>query len=148
METVEDIDQVLWTKFVMVSAFSGATSLMRASVGPILADPQARTFLEQLRDEGMAVASSFGRPMPDGYEEFAMSLWRKLPPETRSSMANDLARGKPMELSWLSGRMHELGNEVGVPTPAHTAVYRALHLYADGAEPSREARIVAAEPDQ
>ena len=42
METVEDIDQVLWTKFVTVSAFSGATSLMRAGIGPIFADPQAR----------------------------------------------------------------------------------------------------------
>ena len=60
----------------------------------------------------MAVATAVGRsPMPDGYKEFAISLWRKLPPETRSSMANDLARGKPIELSWLSGRMHELGNE-------------------------------------
>lgn len=47
METVEDIDQVLWTKFVTVSAFSGATSLMRAGIGPIFADPQARIFLEQ-----------------------------------------------------------------------------------------------------
>jgi len=148
METVEDIDQVLWTKFVTVSAFSGATSLMRAGIGPIFADPQARIFLEQLRDEGMAVATAVGRPMPDGYKEFAISLWRKLPPETRSSMANDLARGKPIELSWLSGRMQVLGNELGVPTPAHTAVYRALHLYADGAEPSRQARIVAAERDQ
>ena len=96
----------------------------------------------------MAVATAVGRPMPDGYKEFAISLWRKLLPETRSSMANDLARGKPIELSWLSGRMHVLGNELSVPTPAHTAVYRALHLYADGAEPSRQARIVAAERDQ
>ena len=73
LETVEDIDQVLWTKYVTVSAFSGATSLMRAGIGPILADPEARIFLEQLRDEGMAVASAAGRPMPEGYKEFAIA---------------------------------------------------------------------------
>jgi 2-dehydropantoate 2-reductase len=28
--------------------------------------------------------------------------------------------------------MHTLGKELGVPTPAHTAVYRALHLHAAG----------------
>jgi 2-dehydropantoate 2-reductase len=55
LETVDDIDQMLWTKYVTVSAFSGATSLMRADVGQIFADAQARIFLEQLRDEGMAV---------------------------------------------------------------------------------------------
>ena len=58
LETVEDIEQVLWNKFVTVSAFSGASSLMRASLGPILGDPESRVFLEQLRDEGVAVASA------------------------------------------------------------------------------------------
>jgi 2-dehydropantoate 2-reductase len=133
LETVEDIEQVLWNKFVTVSAFSGATSLMRAGVSAIFGDPQSRMFLEQLRDEGVAVASAAGHPMPDDYSERTMSYWQKFPPETRSSMANDLAQGKPIELLWLSGRVHALGNELGVPTPAHTAVYRALHLYASGA---------------
>ena len=50
-------------------------------------------------------------------------------------MANDLARGRAIEVAWLSGRMHTLGIEFGVPTPAHTAVYRALHLHAKGSKP-------------
>jgi 2-dehydropantoate 2-reductase len=91
-------------------------------------------FLKQLRDEGVTVASAGGHPLPYDYPERTMSDWREFPPGTRSSMANDLAQGRPIELSWLSGRMHALGNELGVPTPAHTAVYRALHLYADGTE--------------
>jgi 2-dehydropantoate 2-reductase len=89
--------------------------------------------MEQLRDEGITVASAAGHPMPDGFKDQVAALWRKFPPETRSSMASDLARGKPLELEWLSGRMHALGEEFGVPTPAHTAVYRALHLSAGGA---------------
>jgi 2-dehydropantoate 2-reductase len=145
LQTVEDIDQVLWIKFVMLCAFSGATALMRAAIGPILADPEASSFIEQLRDEGMAVASAAAHPMPDGFEESVVSLWRSFPPETRSSMSDDLARGKPLELAWLSGRMHELGNEFGVPTPAHTAIYRALHLHARGTEPSRQTPVVAPE---
>jgi 2-dehydropantoate 2-reductase len=99
LETVEDIEQVLWNKFVTVSAFSGATSLMRASLGPILGDAESRMFLEQLRDEGAAVASAAGHPLPHDYPERTMSFWRKFPPETRSSMATDLAQGRPIELS-------------------------------------------------
>jgi 2-dehydropantoate 2-reductase len=33
-------------------------------------------------------------------------------------------------LPWLSGRMHQLGLQLGVPTPAHSAVYRGLVLKA------------------
>ncbi|MBB3314823.1 2-dehydropantoate 2-reductase [Rhizobium sp. BK181] len=132
LQTVEDIDQTLWTKFVTLCAFSGATSLIRSGIGSILTDPESRTFLAQLRDEGMAVARAAGHPMQDEYEAYAESIWQNLPPNTRSSMANDLLNGKPLELAWLSGRMHALGNGLGIATPSHTAVYRALHLYAKG----------------
>lgn len=130
--TVQDIDTVLWEKFVTLSAFSGGTSLLRAGIGAIFADTEACIFIDQLRDEGMAVAAAAGHPMGCDFRERVITRWRILPPETRSSMANDLARGKPLELAWLSGRIHRLGIELGVPTPGHTAVYRALHLYANG----------------
>ena len=130
LETVEDVAPVLWEKFVILCAFAGATSLMRAGIGAILVDPEARVFIEQLRDEGFAVAAASGHPVPEERRPRMMALWESLPPETRSSMANDLARGKPLELEWLSGRMHALGTDLGVPTPAQTAVYRALHLHA------------------
>ncbi|RWP47976.1 MAG: 2-dehydropantoate 2-reductase [Mesorhizobium sp.] len=145
LQTIGDVDQVLWTKFVTLCAFSGATSLMRAGIGPILADPESRIFIEQLLEEGMAVASAAGHPMAEGHAEHAMSLWRTFPPETQASMAIDFSRGRPTELAWLSGRLRTLGNELGVPTPAHTAVYRALHLHAEGSELLRRPRLEALE---
>jgi len=130
--TIDDIDQAIWTKFVTLSAFSGATSLTRSGIGAIMADPQAKLLIEQLREEAMAVAAAAGHPMPQGFVENVEALWRTFPPETQSSMSNDLARGKRIEVAWLSGRVHALGLELGVPTPGHTSVYRALHLHADG----------------
>jgi 2-dehydropantoate 2-reductase len=129
---VQDIDAVLWEKFVILSAFSGGTSLMRSGVGAILSDSEAYKFISQLGDEGMAVAAAAGHPLDGAFKERVIARWQILPSETRSSMANDLAQGKPLELEWLSGRMHRLGIELGVPTPGHTAVYRALHLYRNG----------------
>jgi 2-dehydropantoate 2-reductase len=132
LDVVDDIGQVIWMKFVTLCAFSGATCLMRSGIGPILDDPESRLFTEQLRDEGMAVAAAAGYPMPAGFKDNLLVLWQKFPPGTRSSMANDLERGKPLELKWLSGRIHALGGELGVATPAHSAVYRSLHLHAAG----------------
>ena len=137
IRSIEDIDNVLWEKFVTLSAFSGGTALMRSGIGPILADSEARCFIEQLRDEGMSVAAAAGHPMPEDFIDRARERWTVLPPETKSSMANDLDRGKPIEVAWLSGRMHELGTKLGVTTPGHSAVYRALHLHARGSGMSR-----------
>ena len=135
LKPVADIDSVLWEKFVILSAYSGGTSLMRSGIGAIFNDPEARIFIEQLRDEGMAVAAAAGHPMADGFEDRVMARFATLPPDGKSSMANDLERGKPIEVAWLSGRMHELGTRLGVTTPGHTAVFRALHLHAAGRTP-------------
>ncbi|RVC73323.1 2-dehydropantoate 2-reductase [Mesorhizobium sp. M4A.F.Ca.ET.022.05.2.1] len=133
LKPVADIDNVLWEKFVTLAAFSGGTSLMRSGIGPILDDPEARIFIEQLRDEGMAIAAAAGHPLAQGFELRVTTRWSAFPPHVKSSMANDLERGKPIEVAWLSGRMHQLGIEFGIATPGHTAVFRALHLYAAGA---------------
>ena len=68
-----------------------------------------------------------------------MATPRGAPPSFRSSMSEDLERGKPLELPWLSGRMHQLGQQLGVPTPAHTAVYRGLVLKASPPSPFAQA---------
>ncbi|TIV73245.1 MAG: 2-dehydropantoate 2-reductase [Mesorhizobium sp.] len=134
LKPVADIDEVLWEKFVTLAAFSGGTSLMRSGIGPILADPEARILIEQLRDEGMAVAAAAGHPMAEGFLGRVATRWSAFPPHVKSSMANDLERGKPIEVAWLSGRMHQLGMKLGVATPGHSAVFRALHLHALGTQ--------------
>jgi 2-dehydropantoate 2-reductase len=131
-ELVDDAEPILWDKFVTLCAFSGATAIMRSGIGAILADPLARGFLVQLRDEGIAVARALGKSIDDRLADHAWELWSKLPPDTRSSMAVDLDRGRRLELEWLSGRMHQLGQQLGIATPAHTAVFSTLHLHAKG----------------
>ncbi|TGR73031.1 hypothetical protein EN866_39210, partial [Mesorhizobium sp. M2D.F.Ca.ET.223.01.1.1] len=68
----------------------------------------------------------------DGFPGRVETRWSAFPPHMKSSMANDLERGKPIAVAWLSGRMHQLGMKLGVATPGHSAVFRALHLHALG----------------
>nr|WP_245322563.1 2-dehydropantoate 2-reductase [Mesorhizobium sp. WSM3882] len=103
LKPVADIDEVLWEKFVTLAAFSGGTSLMRSGIGAILADPEARIFIEQLRDEGMAIAAAAGHPMADGFEGRVETRWSAFPPHVKSSMANDLERGNPSRLRGFPG---------------------------------------------
>ena len=47
-------------------------------------------------------------------------------------MALDLERGNRLELSWLSGKVVELGKKLGVPTPTHSLMYAMLKPLCDG----------------
>jgi 2-dehydropantoate 2-reductase len=129
----ETIDLTIWEKFVALSALAATTSLLRSSMGPILAHPETCAMQRQLVEEGVAVARAAGHPLRDGLVDEILARMASFPGSFRSSMSEDLERGKPLELGWLSGRVHRLGLELGVPTPAHTAAYRGLVLYEQGA---------------
>jgi 2-dehydropantoate 2-reductase len=47
-------------------------------------------------------------------------------PTARSSMAQDLAKGKATEIDYLSGEIIRLGKRVGVATPENEKVYAAV----------------------
>jgi 2-dehydropantoate 2-reductase len=128
----DDIQSEIWRKFVALAAFSGATSLIRRPLGEIRENPETRFLLRQLAEEALAIAIARGIGLPSNYVEATLAFADSQPPQTRSSMSEDLERGKPLELEWLSGRVHRLGEQLGIPTPAHSAVYRGLILYANG----------------
>lgn len=131
-EISDNVAVTIWEKFITLTSISGATTLLRASMGQILANPETRIFQSQLIAEAIAVARAAGIAIRDNLQDEIMTKLAAMPFSFRASMAEDLERGKPLELQWLSGRLHGLGLEFGVPTPAHSAVYRALVLYEKG----------------
>jgi 2-dehydropantoate 2-reductase len=126
------IETVVWEKFIALTALSGATSLLRANMGQILGHQQTRAFQQQLIEEAVAVGRAAGKVTRGDLAQDIMGKLAGMPPAFRSSMSEDLERGKPLELRWLSGRVHGLGREWGVATPAHSAVYRGLVLHEHG----------------
>lgn len=129
---VDDIDTIIWEKFMGLAAFSGCTSLLRARAGEIFSHPESTAFMQQLINESVAVATAHGQKVRVGIADEYMKTLQAAPPSFRSSMSEDLERGKALELPWLSGRIHQLGLQLGVATPAHTAVYRGLILKVQG----------------
>jgi 2-dehydropantoate 2-reductase len=136
IETTDAIHIAMWEKFIRIAAFSGASTLMRSRLGPIMQHSETRAFLRQLVEEGIAIAVASGCNLDVAFADATMAFSASFPPGVRSSMAEDLERGKRLELNWLSGRLHALGITHGVPTPAHSAVYRGLALYANGVAPT------------
>lgn len=131
-QLADNADSVLWQKFVTLAAFSGATALTRMPLGAVRNNPETRAILDGLTDENLAVARAAGHPLSEEQEAAARHVLNTHPDNAMASMAVDLMHGRRLELPWLSGRVHQLGLEFGVPTPTSTLVYRALVLHANG----------------
>lgn len=128
----DDIETVIWNKYVMLASTSGMTAATRGTFGLIRSDPDLRAMLEAAVAEAVAVGRAKGVKLAPDAVKATMDWIGKLPEGGRASMAVDLERGNPMELPWLSGTVVRLGKELGVPTPVHGFICTILKPYRDG----------------
>jgi 2-dehydropantoate 2-reductase len=82
--------------------------------------------------EALAVAHAKGVAVPPATVDEVAKAYAALPPQTKSSMLEDLERGRRLELPWLSGAIVRIGQEVGVPTPIHRFVATVLKPHVNG----------------
>jgi 2-dehydropantoate 2-reductase len=132
VEVSDDIQRTLWEKYVFLVGLSGSTTTMRSTIGPIRAHQQARTFLYELMKETVAVGRAHGVKLLDDYADQRLAFVDTMAPDMTSSMHHDLNNGNRLEVPWLSGGVVQLGQQVGVPTPANRAVWDVLALQAGG----------------
>ena len=131
-EISDDIRRALWEKYVFLVGLSGSTTTMRSTIGPIREHPQTRAFLHELMKETVAVGRAHGVKLAEDYAEQRLAFVDTMAADMTSSMHHDLNSGNPLEVPWLSGGVVQLGQEVGVPTPANRAVWDVLALHASG----------------
>ena len=127
-----DMELALWEKFNLLVPHSGMTALTRLPIGQFRDDPDIFAVYEAAMRETTAVGRARGvRLAPDAVKK-GLAFARSLPPYHIASMANDLIRGRKLELPWLTGKVVELGRALGVPTPANAFIYAALKPYVNG----------------
>jgi len=131
-ELSADVRRAIWEKYVFLVGLSGSTTSMRATLGPIRSNPRTRAFLHDLMREVVAVGRAHGVALPADFADDRLAFGDSLPADMTSSMHHDLDRGNPLEVDWLSGGVVQLGEAVGVPTPANRAVRDILALHAGG----------------
>lgn len=134
---VENSDKTVWSKFTAQASIAGITALSRLNLGGVFASAEATGLLRALLSEAIAVANAKGIVMDDAHADTVIELYSAQPAAQSSSLLVDIQRGKPTELAWLSGRVHQLGQELDIPTPTHSTVWAALAPYKDGPPASR-----------
>jgi 2-dehydropantoate 2-reductase len=129
----ENIEGELWTKLIWNCALNAISALGRVTYGEIMASEDAKKLIEAAVYETLRVAHAKGI-QPPGLEDpkAALAGSFKIAEQmsgTRSSTAQDLARGKRTEIDSLNGYVARLGEQLGVPTPVNHALYTLVKLY-------------------
>lgn len=120
----------LWTKVFYNAALNPLGALFGQPYGTFAADPDARALMDAVIDECFAVAQARGVvplvPTAVAYREL---FYGRLVPSTahhRSSMLQDLERGRPTEIEAINGCIWRYGREAGIPTPVNATMTRLV----------------------
>jgi len=131
-ELAEDIERVLWEKFVLLVAVSATTAITRRNIGVVRGDPDLRWLLEAVMRETWALGRKRGVRLADDLVAKTLAQADSFAPEMRASMAQDLEAGTRLEAPWLSGAVARMSQELGLEAPVNRAIYAALKPYVNG----------------
>ena len=126
VEISENIQKVLWTKFVFISAVSSIGSLTRLPMGDYRSVPESRHLLSSIMQEVEALAHAQGIALEADVVSRSLEFIDNSGPHIKPSMQLDVESGRRTELDSMVGVIGRKGRELGVPTPAADFVYGAL----------------------
>ena len=133
-ESTSGIVADLWAKVFYNAALNPLGALLDLPYGALAEDADARAVMDLAIDEAFAVARTAGIALrwPDA-EAYRGEFYGRLVPATarhRSSMLQDLARGRPTEIDAINGYVAARGNALGVATPTNTTLTRLIRARA------------------
>jgi 2-dehydropantoate 2-reductase len=120
----------LWAKVLYNAALNPLGALLGVPYGWLPDDSGARATMDEVIDEAFAVARACGVALAWGTPmEYRQTFYGRLVPSTadhRSSMLQDLERGRPTEIEAINGYVVREGTAHGIPTPANAVLTRLV----------------------
>lgn len=132
---VDNIEQVLWDKWVFLATLAGMTTLCRGSVGEIVATRYGKQATEEMYQECCEVADIFGHAVGQAAKEKALAMLTAEGSPFTASMLRDLLSGQRTEYEHILGAMARRGEARGLKT----ALIRIAHTHMEVEARSRGA---------
>ncbi|MFB9266159.1 2-dehydropantoate 2-reductase [Bradyrhizobium erythrophlei] len=125
----EHIMQGMWEKWVFLASLAASTSLMRTSVGNILAAPGGKDFLLGILDECSAIAADAGHAPGGPFFQRTRGLLTAEGSPMTASMFRDIKAGLPVEADHVIGDLIVRADAAKIPVPKLRTAYTHLKAY-------------------
>jgi 2-dehydropantoate 2-reductase len=121
-----DLRSQIWLKILGNAALNPISALTHATIAGMLRDPSIEALIREIMTECTAVAAAIGIELPVSIDKRIDGARRV--GEHKTSMLQDVERGRPLEYDCISGAVVELGRILGIPTPATSHVHVLTRL--------------------
>jgi 2-dehydropantoate 2-reductase len=123
-QAVHDARGPQWRKVIFNAATNPLGALTGLTHGRVCERPDLRSLATRLVDEGKAVAAAQGIELDSDPEELIDYAARpEVAYDHKASMLQDVEARRATEVDFLNGGIAEFGRRLGVPTPAHDAIW-------------------------
>jgi 2-dehydropantoate 2-reductase len=121
-----DLRAQIWVKLLGNAAFNPISALTRTTLASMLRDPATEALVREIMEECTAIASALGITLPVSIDK-RIDGGRRVG-EHKTSMLQDVERGRSLELDCMTGAVVELGEILRIPTPATRHVHTLAAL--------------------
>lgn len=130
----DNLQHMLWTKFILLSANAGIGSLMNCGAREVCEDPIGKELLVGAMEEAYNVAQAMGIGLPENTVEMVLNLIISMSEQSEMlpSQCIDMRNGNRLELEWIQGTIQRFGHKYNVPTPINNTAYVTLRRFAGG----------------
>jgi 2-dehydropantoate 2-reductase len=124
-----NIVDAMWAKWVFIASLGAVTSLMRATVGDIVAVPGGQQFARSVLAETAAAADACGHPVPAGQLRVTEDAVTAAGSATTSSLTRDLIDGRRTEVEAVLADLAARAHAAGSATPLMDVAVLALRIH-------------------
>lgn len=128
----EELPAMLWAKVLYNAALNPLGALLGVHYGALAEHADSRAIMDAAIAEVFHVAAAERVTLPwAGPAIYCEEFYRRLVPVTfdhRSSMLQDLERGRPTEIDAINGEVWRRGQLHGIVTPVNETLTRLIHL--------------------
>jgi 2-dehydropantoate 2-reductase len=122
----EHIRAAKWQKFLFNCGLNPLTAITRQKLGTIRSGAAGQQLFEGLIDEALAAAVASGAPLAVDAKDQVLATADRM--DISSSMAEDLAAGRPMELDAFTGHVLRLAREHQTSASRTAVVHELLSV--------------------
>jgi 2-dehydropantoate 2-reductase len=128
VESAGDVQGLAWGKAVINAAINPIAALLRIPNGELLSPSRAGAWAvsSEAALEAAAVAAARGIRLPFDDPVGQVAEVARRTAENRSSMLQDVERGRPTEIDAINGAIALEGERLGVPTPVNRMLWNLV----------------------